>query len=133
MNVDEIIRQIEQLPIKDREIFLQNLQKITFDFKINKSFLNPKYQHPITIKKEVYDFMDIHGVSTTDNATFVFPNGVSTSAYIRSSKAGWGFYYQIKVRGGISGVSNLVIGESVTVAIENNKGRILIQLILKSK
>ena len=128
MNVDEILKQIEQLPKEEREYFLKNLQIITFDFKINKSFLNPKYQHPLTIKKAVYDFMDIHGVSTTESATFLFPNGVSTSAYIRSGKAGWGEYYQIKARGGQLGVANLRKDEVVTVQLENNNGKISIQL-----
>lgn len=129
MDIDEMIKQIEKLPKSEREKILKNLSKVTFDFKVNKSFLNPEYQHPITILKEVYDFMDMHGISTTSDAIIVFPDGSSSSAYIKRGKTRQrGTYYQIRIRGGLIGIAQLKLGDVVTVEIENIDGRITINI-----
>jgi hypothetical protein len=132
MDLAEIINQISKLPKAEIERFLKKLETISFDFEINKSFLNPTYQHPITIKKAVYYFMEIHGVSTTDDATIIFPDGSSSSAYIKDGRTKQrGHYYQIKVRGGLSAISKLKLGEIVSVQIQKINGRIRIQLLKK--
>lgn len=133
MDIDELIKQIERLPKAEREKILKNLSEVTFDFKVNKSFLNPAYQHPITIRREVYDFMEMHGVSTTPDATIVFPNGSSSSAYIKRGKTRQrGTYYQIRIRGGLIGIAELQLGDVVTVTIEDTDGRTTINIQRKS-
>lgn len=132
-DIDGLIRQIEKLSKSEREKFLKNLSEVTFDFKVNKSFLNPEYQHPITIRKEVYDFMDIHGVSTTDNAAVIFPDGTVASGYIRRGKTTQrGIYYQIRIRGGLTGIAEMKLGDIVTVEIEKNDGRIAVKIRRKN-
>lgn len=99
MDINEIKVLISRLSNHEREKLFKNLKKVSFGFKINISFLTPEYYHPITIPREFYEYMDIHGISSVDDATLIFPDGSIASAYIRFSRAGYGPYYQIKIRG----------------------------------
>lgn len=61
-------------------------------------------------------------------ATILFPDGSAVAGYIHHSKAGWGEYYQIRVRNPYSGtgISKLKVGDVVRVEIyrEGDKTRI---------
>lgn len=87
----------------EREKFLTNLERVTFRFKINKSFL--KYSaHPLTIPKEYYSFLDMHKISAGQDMSVVFPDGSSATSYIyHGSTPEWGAYRQIKIRNPYSG------------------------------
>ena len=118
MNLEEIKELLGKLSQKEREKLFANLRRINFYFKINKSFLNYS-AHPLTIPKEFYAFLDIHGILKKQDATIVFPDGSTAAGYICCSKAGWGVYHQIKIRSSYSGtgMSGLKIGDTIKVEI----------------
>lgn len=64
MDIDlkEIKELFGRLNQRKREKLIRNLQRITFDFKINKSFLGYPH-HPLTIPKKFYPFEEIGRVS----------------------------------------------------------------------
>jgi hypothetical protein len=113
--IKELIGRLNQ---HDREKFIRNLRRITFNFKINKSFLNYP-QHPLTIPKEFYPFLDMHGIIKKQEATVAFPDNSTAEGYIQYSNAGWGEYHQIKIRSPYSGagISGLKIGDVMKVEI----------------
>lgn len=130
MDIEELKKLIGKLSKIEREKLLKNLQTVTFNFRINKSFLGYS-NHPITIPREFYTYMDIHGISKVDDATILLPDGSSASSYIYYSKSGFGLYYQIRIRSGYSGggIAALRIGDRITVEMENQNGNIIIRLI----
>ena len=129
MDLEEIKELLGKLSRKEREKLFKNLRRITFDFKINKSFLDYP-AHPLTIPKEFYAFLDIHGILKKQDATVVFPDGSTAAGYIRCSKAGWGVYHQIKIRSPYSGagISGLKIGDAIKVEIFKIDERTRIEL-----
>ncbi|HTZ17012.1 MAG TPA: hypothetical protein VMB78_01100 [Dissulfurispiraceae bacterium] len=97
MDVDEIRAAIAKLSEAERDKLFKNLNRVAFNFKINKSFL--KYgNHPITVPREFYPFLAIHGITKKQEARIILPNGSIASAYIHNSTAGYGEYYQIRIR-----------------------------------
>lgn len=118
MDVDEIRKALAKLSDAEREKLLRNLNRITFTFTINKSFL--KYSsHPITVPREFYPFLAIHGITKKQEAKMILPNGSIATAYIHYSTAGYGEYYQIRIRNFYSGigVADLRIGNKVRVEL----------------
>lgn len=114
MDVDEVRTALAKLSKTDREKLLRNLIRITFNFKINKSFL--KYNnHPITVPREFYPFLKIHGITKKQEAKIILPDGSIALAYIHYSTAGYGDYYQIRIRNFYSGVgiADLKVGDVV--------------------
>lgn len=126
MDIEEIKRELSRLSKPQLEKFIQNLDHVTFSFKINLSFL--KYgAHPITIPKEVYDFITIHGIETNRDLQILFPDRSVVGGYIYKGKAGWGQYFQIKVKQtsfqtGI-GVSQFKVGDQIKVEIFKSASR----------
>ena len=104
---------------------------ILVEYKGNMSFL--KYgTHPITIPKEVYDFLTIHDIVTNQDLRILFPDGSTAVGYIYQGKAGWGEYYQIKVKqsssGTGAGVSQFKQGDRIRVEILKSEDREQIKL-----
>ena len=133
MNLQEVKKLLGKLSLQEREKIFNNFQRITFNFTINKSFLNYP-PHPLTIPKEFYPYLDIHGILKRQEATVVFPDGSTAEGYIHRSKAGWGEYHQIKIRSpysgaGISGlkidavikVDIFKVGENTHIELSNRK------------
>jgi hypothetical protein len=107
MDVDEIRTALAKLSETEKEKLLRNLNRVTFNFKINKSFL--KYRsHPITVPREFYPFLAIHGITKKQEARIILPNGSIATAYIHYSTAGYGEYYQIRIRNFYSGIGTLI-------------------------
>jgi len=129
MDLEEIKELLNKLSKQEREELFKNLRRITFDFKINKSFLGYP-NHPLTIPKEFYSFLDIHGIKINQDATVVFPDGSTATGYIHYSKAGWGEYYQIRIRTPYSGVgiSRFKVGDIIKVEIFKVDENIRIEL-----
>jgi len=118
MDIDEIKALLAKLSKPELDKLIKNLKRISFNFKINKSFL--KYSsHPITIPREFYPFLDMHGITKKQEAQIIFPNGSTAAAYIHYSKAGWGEYHQIRIRNYYSGMglADLKVGDSVKVEL----------------
>jgi hypothetical protein len=127
MDVDELRAALAKLSKTEREKLLTNLERVTFNFKINKSFL--KYSsHPITVPREFYPFLEIQGITKKQEAKIILPNGSIAAAYIHYSIAGYGEYYQIRIRNFYSGIgiADLKIGDIVKIEIfkDGNKTRI---------
>jgi len=122
---DDFLTQFRKLSDSDKIKFLTNLDHLEFKFRINKSYL--KYgNHPITIPKEYYDFIEINRIEQGKKFPITFPDGSSASAYIYKGKAGWGEYFQIKVSQISSqtglGVSQFKENDVVRVEIYNVDG-----------
>ena len=131
MDIDEIKKELSRLSKPQLEKLLINLDHVTFPFTINMSFL--KYgTHPITIPKEVYDFLTIHDIVTNQDLRILFPDGSTAVGYIYQGKAGWGEYYQIKVKqsssGTGAGVSQFKQGDRIRVEILKSEDREQIKL-----
>lgn len=129
MEIEELKELLGKLSEAERKRLLKILQSVTFTFQINKSFLEYS-NHPITIPREFYPDMDIHGITETDEATMILPDGSITSAYIHYSTSSYGPYYQIRIRSGYSGggIAALKIGDRITVEMENQNNKIIIGL-----
>ena len=96
-----------------------------FPFRINMSFL--KYgNHPITIPKEFYSFLNLHRIKPNQDMSISFPDGSTALGYIYRGNAGFGEYYQIKLRhpftGGI-GVSQFRQGDRIKVELLKTQNR----------
>ena len=129
MDLTEAKEILGKISRQEREKLLTNIKRITFDFKINKSFL--KYPaHPITIPREFYIFLDIHGIIEKQDATVVFPDGSSALGYIYHGTAGWGEFYQIKIRSSYSGIGigELKVGDLIKVEIYKVEEKTRIEL-----
>lgn len=119
MEFDEIKKMLNKLSPYAREKFFKNLKRINFKFTINKSFLSYS-NHPITIPKEFYPFLDIHAIIKNKEATIVFPDGSTAEGFIYYLNEGWGGeYHQIRMRNPYSGVgiSNYKVGDVIRVEI----------------
>lgn len=107
------------LSAAQRKKFLLNLERVTFHFNINNSYL--KYStHPLTIPKEYYSFLDIHNIGAGHNMPIVFPDGSNATCYIYHGHTPQrGPYRQIKMRSPYSGkgVALLRVGDVVKVEI----------------
>jgi hypothetical protein len=131
MDIEEIKKQLLRLSSPQLETFLQNLDHVSFSFTINMSFL--KYgNHPITIPKEFYPFLSVHGITETHDLRLLFPDGSTATAYIYRGKAGYGEYFQIKIRQSYSqrgrGVSQFREGDRIRVEIFKSGDKEQIQL-----
>ncbi len=129
MDINELKRLLAKLSKSEREKLLNNLDKVSFNFKINKSFLN-NGNHPITVPREFYVYMEMNGISKVNDATVIFPDGSTTEGYIYYAVAGYGPYYQIKIRSGstATGLSKFILGETISVEIESKSSKISINL-----
>lgn len=118
MDLDKIKELLNKLSKQEREKLFTNLKRVTFNFKVNKSFLNYS-SHPLTIPIEFYEFLDIHKILENQDATFVFPDGSTAVGYIYHGTSGWGIYRQIKIRNQYAGggVARLRVGDKVKVEI----------------
>jgi hypothetical protein len=126
VDVEEMVREFERLSEPAQEKFLRNLHHVSFPFKITPSYL--KYgNHPLTIRKEVYGFMRLHGVPIGDDLTVSFPDGSTAIGYIYRGTAGWGEFYQIKLRhpftGTGPGISQFKNGDLIRVDIVKSENR----------
>ncbi|MBC8427249.1 MAG: hypothetical protein H8E00_01175 [Deltaproteobacteria bacterium] len=131
MDINEIKKELSRLSKPQLKKLLINLDHVTFPFTINMSFL--KYgTHPITIPKEVYDFLMIHDIVVNRNLQILFPDGSTAVGYIYHGKAGYGEYYQIKVKQSSTetgiGVSQFKQGDRIKVEILKSKDREQIKL-----
>ena len=131
MDIDEIMKEIDKLSKPQLEKLIANLDHISFRFTINMSFL--KYgAHPITIPKEVYHFLRIHKILPNQDMRITFPDGFTATGYIYYGRAGWGEFYQIKVKQSLSirgkGVSQFNKGDRIKVEILKSGDRKEIQL-----
>ena len=129
MDIEEIKRLLKKLSKHELEKIIKNLQRITFNFKLNKSFF--KYSsHPITIPKEFYPFFDFHGIAKKQEGTIVFPDGSIAAGYIHNSVSSWGEYYQIRIRNPYSGIaiSKFKVGDTITVEIYRDADKTRIEL-----
>ena len=120
MDIEEIKKELSRLSKPQLKKLLQNLDHVTFPFKINMSFL--KYgAHPITIPKEFYDFIAMHGIETNRDLRILFPDGSTAGGYIYKGKAGYGEYFQIKIKQTSlqtgMGVSQFRVGDDIKVEI----------------
>ena len=120
MDIEEIKKQLSRLNRPQLEAFLQNLDHVSFSFTINMSFL--KYgNHPITIPKKFYPFLSVHGITENHDLRLLFPDGSTATAYIYRGKAGYGEYFEIKIRQSFSqrgiGVSQFREGDRIRVEI----------------
>ena len=93
---------------------------IQFLFDVNESFLKDGL---ITIKKKCYTALHEQGFLTEDDYRILFPSGRSEIAYIYSGVAGWGPYYQIRLRNRPSTlpVEEFHKGQRLTVKIERQQ------------
>jgi hypothetical protein len=131
VDIEEIRKELGRLSKPQIEKLLANLDHVTFSFKINMSFL--KYgNHPITIPKEFYSFLNLHGISTNQDMSVSFPDGSTSLGYIYRGNAGYGEYYQIKLRhpftGTGIGVSQFKQGDHIKVELLKTESRARIQL-----
>lgn len=131
MDIEEIMVEIDKLSKPQLEKLIANLDQISFRFTINMSFL--KYgAHPITIPKEVYYFLRIHKILPNQDMRITFPDGSTATGYIYYGRAGWGEFYQIKVKQSLSirgkGVSQFNKGDHIKVEILKSGDRKEIQL-----
>jgi hypothetical protein len=127
VDLNELKKVLGRLSKPELKKLLLSLDQISFPFKINMSFL--KYgNHPITIPKEFYGFLTTHDIAANQDLQILFPDGSTAIGYIYEGKAGWGKYYQIKVKQSSSGtgigVSQFQQGDRIMVEILKTEGRI---------
>jgi hypothetical protein len=118
VDIDDLMKELGRLSKPQLQKLLQNLDHVTFSFTINNSFL--KYgSHPITIPREVNEFLTIHGITRNQDLRILFPDGSMAVAYIYQGKSSCGEYYQIKIRqsstGTGIGVSQFKQGDPIKV------------------
>jgi len=89
---------------------------ITFEFKINKSFLNYP-SHPITVPKMFNEWFLDEPLGA--RALISCPYG-SMDCVVYPGEAGWGTYYQIRVtsRETFDPLSKFLLGQRVMVEIK---------------
>jgi len=131
MDIDEIKKELDRLSKPQLEKLLANLDHVSFSFIINMSFL--KYgAHPITIHKEVYHFLKVHNIAPNQDLLILFPDGSTATGYIYHGTAGWGEFYQIKVKQSYSetgrGVNQFKKGDRIKVEILKSGSKKQIQL-----
>ena len=131
MDIEEIRRELGRLSKSQIEKLLTNLDHVTFPFQINMSFL--RYgNHPITIPKEFYSFLNLHRIPISQDMKISFPDGSTSICYIYQGKAGWGPFYQIKLRhpyaGTGIGVSQFRQGDRIKVELLKTENGARIQL-----
>lgn len=127
---EEIKKLLNKLSPYEREKLFKNLDRINFKFRINESFLNYN-NHPITIPKYFYPFLDIHGIIKNRDATIVFPDGSTAEGFIYYLNKGWGGeYHQIRIRNPYSGlgISHYKVGDVIRVEIFKIGGNTHIEL-----
>jgi hypothetical protein len=102
---------------------------VEFLFIINKSFLKYKH-HPITIPKIHYDYLESENLAG-DTVSITSPYG-SMQGVIIFSKAGYGPYYQIQVRGGYANdpLSQFHTGQEIRVEVGRIRQKINVNLVL---
>ncbi len=118
-DLEDFIKALSKLSKAQREKFLLNLERVTFKFVINKSYL--KYSaHPLTIPKEYYSYLDMHNIAASIDMPVVFPDGSNATGYIyHGSTPERGPYRQIKIRNPYSGegLASLKDGDVIKVEI----------------
>jgi hypothetical protein len=102
---------------------------ISFEFTVNQSVLGYP-NRPITIPKRLYGRLEQEILRDEDDIVVVCPDGTPMTGYIHSSTAGYGPYYQIRVRRGYPGdpISQLRIGRPITVEIERIRNEVHVKL-----
>ena len=91
---------------------------IVFSFTINSSFLNYP-THPITVPRSCVDYRRIRAeFEERALLRIVAPNGVEFTGELYFATAGYGEYYQIRVKGGPKqSLSGLTRGDRVSVQL----------------
>ena len=95
---------------------------LEFDFTVNKSFLNPEDRHPeITVPRSQVDYSELCNQGLDEGElTIMFPRGERISGKMRSSRAKWGPYYQIRANQKLSIPGYLRIGDKVKVSLSRD-------------
>ncbi len=102
---------------------------VRFRFTVNKSFLDWP-THPITVPKSKVDYTSLEDEGLDDGELRIqTPDGSTSGGLMYSGKAGYGFYYQIRmnVPDGHSLLS-LPIGSELIVELERNGKTSLVRL-----
>jgi hypothetical protein len=106
---------------------------IVFPFRVGDAFLNYD-RHPITIPKKHYDEL-IQEKIFTDNSSsidclIVCPDGRKLAGQIYKGKAGYGLFYQIRVRGGCPSdhLGHLKNGQIIFVTIKKAANKVLVKI-----
>jgi len=102
---------------------------ISFDFKVNKSFLQHS-THPITIPKSSVDYGIVKTMETAlAEAIIVCPDSTKLKGKIYSGQAGYGPYYQIQMQGYASdSLYKIEKGIILQVQIQKTENKLLIFL-----
>jgi hypothetical protein len=98
---------------------------IEFEFTVNRSFLD-YVSRPITVPKEVYGELEATSIVGTENVRITCPDGSLMSGHIYGGHAGYGFYYQIRVKTGHADdpLSRLTTETKINVRIYEDEDRI---------
>lgn len=70
---------------------------VSFLFRVNRSFLEYA-AHPITVPSSQVDYARIRSELLCGDATIVLPNGERIAGVIYCGTAGYGPYYQLRMR-----------------------------------
>ena len=89
---------------------------LEFNFTVNKSFLDPKYNGPITVPERHHPALCNQGLDEGE-LTIIFPRGERISGKLHFSKAGWGQYYQIRANQKSSVPGYFKIGQKLKVSL----------------
>jgi len=107
---------------------------IFFPFRVGNAFLNYD-RHPITIPKKHYVEL-IQEKIFTDNSSsidclIVCPDGRKLAGQIYKGKAGYGLFYQIRVRGGYPSdhLGHLNMDQIVFVTIKKTGNKVLVKIL----
>ena len=106
---------------------------ISFDFKVNKSFLqNPS--HPITIPKSSVDYKIIESMDVVSfDAIIICPDSTKWKGKIYQGIAGYGPYYQIRMEGYAQDpLYKIEKNKNLLIQIQESKTNVLIFLTLGS-
>lgn len=105
---------------------------ISFNFKVNKSFLQNS-KHPITIPKSSVDYGIIENMDTMlSKAIIVCPDSTKLQGRVYSGRAGYGPYFQIQMQGDARDpLYKIEKGQNLLVQIQKTEENVLIFLTLE--
>ncbi len=94
---------------------------ISFNFKVNKSFLDNR-SHPITIPKSEVDYEKIKNLNVESSpVTIICHDSSKLSGKIYRGVAGYGLYYQIRMNGYAGDpLYEIGLGKKLNVQIQKN-------------
>ena len=133
-DIEEFTNALSKLSTVQREKFLLNLERVTFKFTINKSYLKDS-AHPITVPIEYHSFLDMHKITPSIDMPVVFPFGSNATGYLYyySGTSKKEPYRQIKIRNPYSGEGPAAFQEGDVIKIEifkvDGSARILINKV----